>query len=385
MNSIKSYKLLIAGDIMPTPKNFDLFSGGNTEELFGTEIIKLFNDSDYSIANLEGALTDSDEKQIKSGPVIKAPTSTITAIKGLGLKACALANNHITDASQVGCLDTINTLEKNGLDYVGVGTELQMKRYLSVELGTTRVCIYNVSETFFNEPTDSTIGAHLYDEYIVCNEIKDLKKTFDYLIVVYHGGSEYFQYPTPVVQKRCHRMVDSGADIIVTQHTHCIGCEEYYNGSYILHGQGNFCLGVHKNAERQKLTNKGILLEISFSSEGVTINKHIVSLFENRYVRYDKDQDFCQFDERSRLVAEGKDFSKELQTCKLNEIALRYIGCYKGNRRIRMLFKRLFPSLYRRFIMKYTKRELLAILTTLKAERRNEEMKLIIEHMLKNN
>lgn len=32
----------------------------------------------------------------------------------------------------------------------------------------------------------------------------------------------------------------AGADIITAQHTHCNGCEEWYNGTYLLYGQGNF-------------------------------------------------------------------------------------------------------------------------------------------------
>ena len=35
-------------------------------------------------------------------------------------------------------------------------------------------------------------------------------------------------------------MVQKGADLVVCQHSHCIGCYESYKGSTIIYGQGNF-------------------------------------------------------------------------------------------------------------------------------------------------
>ena len=32
------------------------------------------------------------------------------------------------------------------------------------------------------------------------------------------------------------RMADSGADIVISQHTHAVGVEERYNGAYLLYG-----------------------------------------------------------------------------------------------------------------------------------------------------
>ena len=46
-------KILIAGDTGPTKSNMELFKRGNGEALFGSELIKLFNNHNYSIINLE--------------------------------------------------------------------------------------------------------------------------------------------------------------------------------------------------------------------------------------------------------------------------------------------------------------------------------------------
>lgn len=34
--------------------------------------------------------------------------------------------------------------------------------------------------------------------------------------------------------------MDKGADVVVCQHSHCIGCKENWNNGTIVYGQGNF-------------------------------------------------------------------------------------------------------------------------------------------------
>lgn len=378
----KLHKIIIAGDLFPVPQNIELFKKGDINSLFGEKIIKLFKEADFSIVNFEGTITDQKEAQKKAGPIIMAPRASINGVKELGVSALALANNHTTDANHQGVEEMLNTLKDAGIDYVGCGTKQNMKKYLSLKIGSKKICIYNVSETFFNSPTDNTIGAHLYDEWIVCNEIKNLKQSHDYLVVIYHGGSEYFRYPTPIVSQRCHRMADCGADIITTQHTHCIGCEEYYHNTYILHGQGNFCFGVHRSIERQKITQKGIILEIVFDDNSIKIKKHLSSIYDNTYIRYDDIQDFSDFDSRSRRVAAGEEFSKELLETRFQDIAHIYIDAYKGKNIILKIIKKYFPSKYKKILFSsYTKKQVLLNLSTLQGDRRNEEMKLVWKYI----
>lgn len=63
MNPIK---IVVAGDLFPSEeKNYDLFVKGEAEALFGKEMCQLFAQADYSIANFEGTLTDSNKPQQK--------------------------------------------------------------------------------------------------------------------------------------------------------------------------------------------------------------------------------------------------------------------------------------------------------------------------------
>lgn len=377
-----TYRIVIAGDLLPAGKNLKLFEEGKAKAIFGEKVIDLFSKSDFSIFNLEGPLTDSAKAMEKTGPAIKAPKECIRGIKGLGVKAVALANNHIIDYQQDGFDDTIKLLDENGIGYLGVGENSEkMKKSISLFFGSKKVCVYNVSEHFYNVPTTSTPGANVYDEYTICNDIKRLKQSHDYLIVIYHGGTEEFPYPTPLLRQHFHRMADCGADFITAQHTHCIGCYEKYKGSYLLYGQGNFLF-----ARMKKDVNKhGLITEIVLLENDVDIMHHMVSLLSDDTIKYDEFQDLTMFNNRSD---ELKDFGiiqkKHEQFCyNTTIIKERFLDSFRGDSIYYRLVKRLSEKLYKKFLLeKYNKKQLMRVSKCLESERYAENMYACVQYMM---
>lgn len=381
----KPAKILIVGDLMPSENNFELFEKGDVEALFGKEICQMFADADFSIANLEGALTDSTIAQQKDGPSIKAPKSTIAGIKNLGLSAVALANNHITDYLQQGIDDTLNVLDEAGILHVGIaprkGSPIPPVSHLTITINDKKICIYNVSETLFNRPTKEMAGAHVYDEWIVLNEIKALKQQHDFLIVIYHGGAEYLPYPTPQTRTRFHRMADCGADFITAQHTHCIGCEEWYNGSYLLHGQGNFLFARQKMYPH--LTKRGLVTEILIGDGDFVVNNHLVDVADN-VLRYDEKQDLSDFHERGKRLDDEDFVIKQYTKQKVEEIMRKYLISAKGGYPLRKITRRLFPHSEKHPESTYTFNQMLRNIGVFQGERTSEDMYYVWKHLLDN-
>lgn len=366
MNSDKS--IIIVGDLFPVPSNFSKFSEGDISYLFGDKICELFAQADYRICNLEGALTDNSGKCEKTGAALFAPTNVINAYKELGIDCCTLANNHITDAGDQGVLDTMNTLDKAGIKHLGAGLNAQsITHFLSFEIGGRKIGLYNVAETMYNAPTNTKPGAFLYDEYIVCKELETYKQQCDYLIVIYHGGAEKFRYPSPQTKKRFHRMVDCGANMILSQHTHCVGSEEYYKGAYLLYGQGNFLFRSFNDG----FTNSGIIIELEFTSAGANVKKHLVKAVSNT-VRYDENQDFASFNERSSHVEDDAFIQNQFDQYCLKELPI-YLRAYKGKLPFRSILSRFFPKIYRIILFRgYERKQLLFTLHSLRSEQNRE-------------
>ena len=222
MEEIKTNRIIIVGDLFPVPSNFAKFAEGDVSYLFGDKICELFAKADYRICNLEGALTDRPGKCEKTGPSVYAPQSVIKGFLEIGIDCCTLANNHITDAGDQGVIDTLDVLDKVGIRHLGAGINSDsIGRFITFKVGSKTIGLYNVAETMYNEPSLDKPGAFLYDEYLVCHELEANKSKCDYLIVIYHGGSEKYRYPSPQTRKRFHRMVDCGADMILSQYTLC--------------------------------------------------------------------------------------------------------------------------------------------------------------------
>ena len=371
-------KIIIVGDLFPTQENVGYFSNGDVESLFGKEILHLFTNADYRFCNLEGALTDHPDKCRKTGPVKVAATSAVAAYKKLGIDCCMLANNHATDGGHQGLIDTMKTLDAAGINYIGAGkNDKEIIRHFVKELGGMRIGFYNVSETMYNKPTKDKAGAWLYDEYIVCRELEQLKKECDYLIVIYHGGIEKFHYPSPETRKRFRRMADCGADMILTQHTHCVGCEEWYNGSYLLYGQGDFLL---KNFA-PGLTDSGLIIELDVADGRVEIKKHLVKSVDNLFVRYDDKQDFAAFEERSRLLQDEEYIRQQLQKFCDGELR-KYLKAFKSPSKMMMRLAKYFPKQYKKWLYRYNERDLMFALHTLRSEQNRETAIIGIEHLL---
>ena len=96
------------------------------------------------------------------------------------------------------------------------------------------------------------------------DHIANLKDECDYVIVLYHGGKEYYRYPSPILQKVCRKMCDKGADLVICQHSHCIGCREEYKGSEIVYGQGNF---IFVGTSNNEYWNNALLIELKLEDE----------------------------------------------------------------------------------------------------------------------
>lgn len=375
------HRIVIAGDLFPSGKNLLLFEEGKADEIFGREILKMFHEADYSIFNLEGPLTLSDNKQEKTGPVLKASENCIAGIKRIGVSAVALANNHITDYQKEGCVDTIKLLKENGIDYLGVGELGNIKKSISFMLGNKQICIYNVSEKFFNAATTTTPGANLYDEYVVCNEIRKLKQSHDYLIVIYHGGTEEFPYPSPLLRQHFHRMADCGADFITAQHTHCIGCFEKYNGAYLLYGQGNFLFARMK----KEVTKHGLITEIIITENDVEIKQHLVNVSSDDTVKYDDSQDLSLFFQRSNELNDFGTIQKKYeQFCYSTPIIKdRFLDSFRGDSIYYRLLKKLPGNLYKKHIQEnYKKDQLMRISKCMESERYAENMFACVNYMM---
>lgn len=295
-------KTLLFGDVCPTKNVFSEFADKNTKGLF-TDVSDFMSGHDFVSVNLECAITDTDEKIKKFGPNLKAPKATADILAELGVTLCGLSNNHVFDFGIDGARDTLAELKRVGIDYTGFGENYDdSRKNYYFEKNGEKIAVVAVCEHEYSYALDNRMGSRPFDEYHTMEDIVEAKKNADRVIVMYHGGKEYSKYPSPRLMRVCRAMVRFGADVVLCQHSHCIGCYENYMDSHILYGQGNFNF-LGKDSKPEWYTS--LAVEYDTLTNEITFTP--IRSTET-YISMAKDED------KENIIAEFEKRNEELQT-----------------------------------------------------------------------
>lgn len=264
-------QLTILGDVNTDWGWREGFDAGDPTPIFG-DVMEALQNSDFAVANLELPLTRSETPSIKTGPCLRGKPSDLAVLKKAGLSALSLANNHILDFGAQGLLDTLAAADAEQLPIFGADkTAEAAARPLMISLKDWCIGFLSFAEEEFNIAYHNAPGANLFDPYRSLEQIRAAKAQCDYLVVLYHGGIEHYEYPSPYLQKKCRAMVRAGADLVLCQHSHCIGTEESYHGATILYGQGNAIFGRGKTED----WNTGLLVTVDLTEEKTMVSYRV--------------------------------------------------------------------------------------------------------------
>ena len=364
-------KILIGADIVPTKSNICDFENGNIENLIDDNLANILKTADFRIFNLEVPLTDNETPITKCGPNLIASTKSVKGIKKIGADFLTLANNHIMDQDEQGLKSTIEVLRKENIAFAGVGNtpDDAAKPYI-IEKDNKKIGIYCSAEHEFSIVTEKKAGANPFDPFESLDHIQKLKSEVDYVIVLYHGGKEEYRYPSPYLQKVCRKIIDKGADIVICQHTHCIGCEEKYNDGTIVYGQGNFLFDLDDNEFWQTS------LLVSIDIEDTYANVSYLPLEKNgtavKFTSDNKERILSDFYNRSKEILKPG-FIEEKFAEKSEEQFERYICMLQGKRYKSFIFRginKISGHRIKKYLLKkqYGKSELCAVRNLIECE-----------------
>ncbi len=211
--------------------NHELEQQNNDYSYFFKNVRHIFEADDLTIVNLEGPLTDSNDKVDKEY-AFKGSPDFVQILKEGSVEATNIANNHIKDYKEQGLLDTISNLEKQSI----------------VPFGYDNMGIYETKGIKVGLLGYSVLNRSAQVKKTVTENIQWLKDNGAKLIIVsFHWGEELTNYPDGYQIDLAHYTVDQGANLIIGHHPHVIAGVEHYNSSYIVYSLGNFCFGGNRN------------------------------------------------------------------------------------------------------------------------------------------
>lgn len=267
-------KVLVAGDFCSRYRTASIIEGGYYKDALGS-VRKIAEKSDYSIVNLECPIIGgAPTPVIKQGPNLSGSEKMVDVIKFMGFDCVTLANNHFYDQGEQGVHDTIEALEKQGVDYVGGDYNLkEASKILYKDINGEHLAIINCCEHEFSIATETTGGANPLNPVKQYYAIREAKANADYVLVIVHGGHEHYQLPSPRMVETYRFFIDVGADVVVNHHQHCYSGYEVHNGKPIFYGLGNLFFDL-VDPVIDKPWNYGFLVMLDMSEKGVTFTTY---------------------------------------------------------------------------------------------------------------
>lgn len=229
-----SLTLSVVGDCtLGTDETFDYDTSLNAyyenygADYFLQNVRSIFSADDLTIANFEGTLTDSDEREDKTF-AFKAPASYASILTGGSVEAVNTANNHSHDYGEQSFDDTLAALDDAGIVHFGYD-ETAVMDVKGIKVGL--VGIYELYD-------------HLEREQQLKDNIAKVKADGAQLIVViFHWGNETETVPDSNQTTLGRIAIDEGADLVCGHHPHVLQGIETYKGRNIVYSLGNFCFG----------------------------------------------------------------------------------------------------------------------------------------------
>ena len=265
---MNSTSVVFTGDI-----GFDKYMDGKWEDesLVSDEALSFLGSGNHLVINVEGPLS-KQEKVIKSNGVAALTHSmnpgAVKFFNRIGADVWNICNNHIMDAGARGMEDTLKEARAAGVKTLGAGMNIDEAKAPvifpeaggigMIGAGYQRAC---------RKADENTPGClSLSDLETISEQIKLIKKTCRWCIVVAHGGEEFTALPSPYTRDRYLEFLDMGADIVVAHHPHVPMNYETVGDKIIFYSLGNFVFDTDYQRSQYN-TEYGLFVKLNFTEE----------------------------------------------------------------------------------------------------------------------
>ncbi|MBR5779488.1 MAG: CapA family protein [Clostridia bacterium] len=219
---------------------------GDIDYCISPEFSSIMREADVAMLNLENALSDRGTPMKHKLYTYVGKPENAEILKKIGVDYVSLANNHVFDYGEDAFFDTLDTLDKYGIDHSGAGrnaNEAQKPFYYVIN--GRKIAYISATRAEKNiltpEATDIQSGVfRCYDNIRLLEVIEETKQSCDYVILLIHWGTEYSAKLEGVQKDTAHEYIDAGADLIVGTHAHQLQGIEFYKGKAIFYNLGNF-------------------------------------------------------------------------------------------------------------------------------------------------
>lgn len=241
-NVEKTYRLSAVGDLM-----FAKYLEQSKDVLYSA-VEELIFGADCCYANLESTLTPTTSRGFRVDKlgdtphinITKDQYKTLVKHKSYQYDIVQLANNHIMDCGEEGARITMQQLEEDGIEYIGLyDNEVASNAVKTTMINDIKVAwiahTYSLNEkplpdqkTWMCDVTRFHDESKLDMTRIKTQILQARAANCDLVVLTLHWGYEYEFYPHPKQQAWAYEFSELGVDMIIGHHPHVCQFHENY-------------------------------------------------------------------------------------------------------------------------------------------------------------
>lgn len=273
--------IIMANDVAVT--NYMLEQGYELKDCFCDQLLNEMKQVDLMVINNEFTYTTRGEPYPNKAYSFRGDPVRAKELYGIGADLVSLANNHVYDYGEIGLLDTLDTLDGIGMNYIGAGRDLnEAKRPMYYIANGKKIAIVAATQIerslpYTKQATEVSAGVlKTLDPSIFTEVIQEAKKTSDYVLVFVHWGTEGNANYGQDQRKLAEAFEAAGADVIIGGHTHCLQGMEYINDCLVYYSLGDYLFSRSSNMPEDYNTG---LAQIAIQKDGSIVTQFLPCKF----------------------------------------------------------------------------------------------------------
>lgn len=278
VNTSNTARIMCAGDMMcePVMSKAVFYNNKFMFETCFSKIKKVFNESDFAIANLETSVDENspyaiDTHKLEDRYHCNAPVEYLDAIRYAGIDALTTANNHSADTGATGIKNTINNLDAYGFMHTGSFVASNDKRYILVDINGIKVAFLSYTQHINSSLDEKCFTAegrdvmlNLYSKDKVKRDAHDAKKEGAEFIICYiHFWCKDYVHDEAESQITCAKEIaEMDVDCIVGGHPHAVQKYDVIVNSAGKRVPVTYCLGNFITSDSNMITRTNYIYEL---------------------------------------------------------------------------------------------------------------------------
>jgi poly-gamma-glutamate synthesis protein (capsule biosynthesis protein) len=301
---------------------------------------------DTIIANLETPFGIDFKPLSGKSAHLCSPELNVEILKYLGITHVSLANNHIGDFGGSGIENTIEVLEKNGIDWFGYNGKQSyyFEKQTRSKIALMGYCAHNTNPLMVGKTQNNRI--HSLDIDVLLKDMRQNQNNGYLNILSLHSGQEHIPMPSQTDVKLARGLAANFNYIYYGHHPHVIQGMEEANGSPIFYSLGNFLFDDVYTAHSKtsplvklsKENKKGLIVSIEVIGQEIVSWKTIPTYIGDKSITVDNHGDASNFETKNAYL---RNVETESYTVMREAVIQNFFASRKKVRDIKWYIKRL--------------------------------------------